>query len=319
MPRSYNPADYIRRIFAISPRVPAHVNIEISSACNLACKMCKRETYDFGNKFMPYETFCSIIDKLPSGVTSVSFGGYGEMLMHPRFNDMVRYAKSRGHWVETTTNGTFLKTREKIETLLQSGIDELRVSIDYFSDPLADPDIGHQYKPETLKALRTLCSVRNELGLKTYLGVNCVVNKGNVDQLELAVQSAQDAGADSIDFIRLDTCENKASRNVDLDYENNAYKQLLAKKWNIKIVTPLTRFSGLRSLYNLRQEMCFLRLQSAHIRVDGTVTPCSFGFATSNYGNIHETPLAKIWQSAPMQAVRRDDQNPTCKGCSIYK
>jgi sulfatase maturation enzyme AslB (radical SAM superfamily) len=85
------------------------------------------------------------------------------------------------------------------------------------------------------------------------------------------------------------------------------------------VVTPANRFRGYRAPYNLFHDFCPLRYDGAHIRMNGAVTPCSFGFAMSDFGNIHERDLAQIWNSPQFSETRRNDQNPICKSCSIFK
>jgi len=311
--------NYVKKIFFVSPKIPRVVDIEISTACNLKCKMCKREKFDFGDKFIPLETFKKIIDELPSQVSLISFGGYGEMLMHPQFFDMVKYVKDKGLLTETTSNGTLLYNDEKIMKLLNSGLDNLRISIDHVRNPTEEKDIGHVFSEKLLQNLKRLSILRREKKSKIHLGINTVVHKGNIDEILDIIRFAQDLEFDRVELIRLDTCMNRAERTLHSEKERAIYKNIEKMQKTIEVVTPLNRFAKWRRLYNIRQEFCPFRFESAHIRLNGQVTPCAFGFATHNFGNIHKTRLKDIWQSKKFRDIRNNDKNPVCNSCAIFK
>jgi MoaA/NifB/PqqE/SkfB family radical SAM enzyme len=309
--------EFGRRALFISPRVPRHVDIEISTDCNLACRMCKRETFPFGNQMMPYETFVKILDRLPRGVRAVSFGGYGEMLMHPRFFDFVRLARGRGFATMTTSNGTLLHTDERITALLECGLGELRISVDHVRAPAVEGEVGHVFSPALLRIVSHLAERRR--GTPLRLGLNTVVHTGNVDEVLEIVRFADGLGLDLVELIRLDTCGNHVERTLQRERERVLYDEIERMPKRVLVVTPANRFAGRRRLYNLRQEFCPFRFESAHIRMNGAVTPCAFGFATHDFGNIHERTLEEICASPEFRAVRADDRNEVCADCAIFK
>ena len=83
-----------------TPRLFA-VSIEPTNACNLRCQICysqNPETFKARNKgYMDWETYKNCIDELSSLDYPVSLGLNfgGESLLHPKFCDMVSYAKSK--------------------------------------------------------------------------------------------------------------------------------------------------------------------------------------------------------------------------------
>jgi MoaA/NifB/PqqE/SkfB family radical SAM enzyme len=310
---------FLKNVFFISPSIPSHIDIEISTACNLSCKMCKRETIDFGNKLMPYERYIEIVNRLPKGVQMLSFGGYGEMLLHPRFNEMVRYAKTKGFFTQTTSNGTLLTTEERVENLIQSGLDEFRISVDHIKAPLYEPEVGHVFSEKLLANIDRLSAKKKKLNSSMQIGMNTVVQLGNFDSIIEMIRFAERLGLDFVELIRLDTCGNLAKRTLSFAKEKELYQEIDRMKKKIRVATPSNRLAGIRRLYNLRQEYCPFRLKSAHIRMSGAVTPCSFGFGAHDLGNILTTDLKTIWKSAPFQAIRRNDKNPTCQSCTIFK
>lgn len=92
------------------PPVPLNLDIELASACNLACPFCSwgegafaqkmRSEKDFDGRpkkrFMPSAMAEALIDEAAMlGIPAIKFNFRGESTMHPEFSDILRYAKSR--------------------------------------------------------------------------------------------------------------------------------------------------------------------------------------------------------------------------------
>src|SRR5262249_10093279 len=77
---------------------------------------------------MSWQLFTSIVDQFPH-IARVVLHGVGEPMMVRELPDMIRYLKQRGTYVLFNTNGTLL-TRKRGIALIESGLDELRVSLD---------------------------------------------------------------------------------------------------------------------------------------------------------------------------------------------
>jgi len=112
-------------------KFPLHLDIEVTNLCNLKCPMCYRHTMREKEGVMDFELFKKIIDEGKKyGLSSANLSWRGEPLLHPKFFDMVKYAKEQGVIdVRINTNGTLLKN-DKIEKLIQSRIDKVIFSVD---------------------------------------------------------------------------------------------------------------------------------------------------------------------------------------------
>ncbi|HKS88385.1 MAG TPA: radical SAM protein, partial [Stellaceae bacterium] len=108
---------------------PVCLYLETTNRCNLLCTTCPR-TFEAleppGD--MDWALFTRIVDQFPS-IARVVLHGVGEPMMVPALPRMIRYLKARGTYVLFNTNGTLL-TRRKGSELIDSGLDELRVSLD---------------------------------------------------------------------------------------------------------------------------------------------------------------------------------------------
>jgi radical SAM protein with 4Fe4S-binding SPASM domain len=149
------------------PDFPDHVDVELSSACDLSCPMCYTITEQFkrtvNRKLMAPELFYKIIDECAQHrVYSIRLSLRGEPFLHPDIIEFTRYAKRKGiREVSTLTNGVRLNP-EKFEALLHAGLDWLTISFD---------GLGEQYeairKPakfeESLEKIKTYAAIKRRL------------------------------------------------------------------------------------------------------------------------------------------------------------
>jgi MoaA/NifB/PqqE/SkfB family radical SAM enzyme len=108
---------------------PVRLYLETTNRCNLLCTTCPR-TYEQlePEADMSWELFTSIVSQF-SGVKRVVLHGVGEPMLVRDLPERIAYLKQRGIYVLFNTNGTLL-TEANGERLLDSGLDELRVSLD---------------------------------------------------------------------------------------------------------------------------------------------------------------------------------------------
>jgi len=108
---------------------PVCLYLETTNRCNLLCTTCPRTFEDLEPPAdMSWELFTGIVDQFPK-IARVVLHGVGEPMMVRGLPRMIRYLKDRGTYVLFNTNGTLL-TRRKGKELVDSGLDELRISLD---------------------------------------------------------------------------------------------------------------------------------------------------------------------------------------------
>jgi len=127
-PRRYFEAvGQVRADRAESP--PVCLYLEVTNRCNLLCETCPR-TFEALEPpaDMRWELFTAIVDQVP-GVARVVLHGVGEPMLVRDLPRMIRYLKDRGIYALFNTNGTLL-TPARRRPLIETGLDELRVSLD---------------------------------------------------------------------------------------------------------------------------------------------------------------------------------------------
>ena len=163
-PRRYfeHIGDARRRVAEIEP---VCLYLETTNRCNLLCTTCPR-TFEALEPpaDMSWELFTRIVDQFPS-IARVVLHGVGEPMMVPTLPRMIRYLKDRGTYVLFNTNGTLL-TRRKGQELIDSGLDELRVSIDA-ADPKAFTQVrGRDMFARIVRNVRVFRAMQRELAVE---------------------------------------------------------------------------------------------------------------------------------------------------------
>jgi MoaA/NifB/PqqE/SkfB family radical SAM enzyme len=113
----------------MAERPPVCLYLEVTNRCNLLCETCPRTFEDLEPPAdMSWTLFTSIVDQVPD-VARVVLHGVGEPMLVKDLPRMIRHLKARGIYVLFNTNGTLLTPRKRRE-IVESGLDELRVSLD---------------------------------------------------------------------------------------------------------------------------------------------------------------------------------------------
>ena len=155
------------RIHRVS-RFPDHVDVEISSACNMRCPMCYTRTEEFKKlvkrQFMSFELFKKIINECAKyHAYSIRLSLRGEPFIHKDVIKMIRYAKRKGIKEISTLSNILALTPELFKEAMDAGLDWLTISFD---------GIGKTYekirKPakfeEAYKKIKAYKRIKNEAG-----------------------------------------------------------------------------------------------------------------------------------------------------------
>jgi MoaA/NifB/PqqE/SkfB family radical SAM enzyme len=114
---------------AVAEQPPVCLYLEVTNRCNLLCETCPRtfETLE-PPADMSWQLFTKIVDQVPN-IARVVMHGVGEPMLVRNLPDMIRYLKAGGTYVLFNTNGTLMQ-QKRFQELIDTGLDELRVSLD---------------------------------------------------------------------------------------------------------------------------------------------------------------------------------------------
>jgi len=182
---------------------PVCLYLETTNRCNLLCTTCPR-TFEALEPpaDMSWELFTHIVDQFPR-IARIVLHGVGEPMMVPALPRMIRYVKDRGAYVLFNTNGTLL-TRRRGRELIDSGLDELRVSLDA-AEPQAFKLVrGRDMFARIVRNLRAFRAMQRELAADSpRVSVWLTGLKETVAQLEDFVRLAHDIDVAEVYLQRL--------------------------------------------------------------------------------------------------------------------
>jgi MoaA/NifB/PqqE/SkfB family radical SAM enzyme len=201
-PRRYFEAvDAKRAKDAAAP--PVCLYLETTNRCNLLCDTCPRTFEELEKPAdMSWDLFTSIVDQVPN-VTRVVLHGVGEPMLVRDLPRMIRYLKDRGIYVLFNTNGTLLNARKRRE-MIETGLDELRVSLDAAEAKTFLKVRGKDYFNRIVRNVGEFTAYQREIGATTpRVSLWLTGLKETIDQLPEFVRLAARLGVTEVHLQRL--------------------------------------------------------------------------------------------------------------------
>ena len=182
---------------------PVCLYLETTNRCNLLCTTCPRTYADLEPEAdMSWELFTRIVDQVPN-IARVVLHGVGEPMLVKELPRMVRYLKARGAYVLFNTNGTVL-TAKKGRELCDTGLDELRVSLDAVDARTFVLVRGKDYFNRIVRNVRAFTEMQRREGLvRPRVSLWLTGLKETITQLPDFVRIAHDVGVKEVYLQRL--------------------------------------------------------------------------------------------------------------------
>lgn len=164
------------------PEYPETLSVEVTSACNLKCKMCAltirgtRSSRSAGNL---NEVVWRQILQASERVGHINLNGWGENFLNPRFLDYLRELDARGVRTNFSTNGYFLTADTVAELAAVRHLTHVNVSIDSPDPKIYETIRGRPLAP----AMQGLRNLVNGLPRPERITVSSIVMKDNVESL----------------------------------------------------------------------------------------------------------------------------------------
>ena len=160
-----DPRRYFEAVESRSTEAPPPVclYLEVTNRCNLLCETCPRTFEDLEPPAdMSWELFTRIVDQA-EGVSRAVLHGVGEPMLVKDLPRMIRYLKARGIYTLFNTNGTLLARTKRCE-LIETGLDELRVSLDAAEAESYQRVRGMPFFDRIVKNVRAFRELQGEMG-----------------------------------------------------------------------------------------------------------------------------------------------------------
>jgi MoaA/NifB/PqqE/SkfB family radical SAM enzyme len=268
-----------------APTFPDRVYVESTNVCNLDCIMCPTGLHiDTRPKgFMEWDLYTRIIDEIAPFAEAVVLHSWGEPLLHKNIIEMIKYAKERDLWVETSTNATRL-TEEVGRKLLEAGLDRVYLSMDGLTKETYEKVRVKGKFEQVLGNIERFLDLKHELGSPIEADIQIVRLSETDAEVDEFVRRWQSSRADLINIKELDTwggqiedVSDLAANEEQVDATVNADRRPCPNLW-----------------------------YHCHIHWNGTLVSCSRDYdAVTPLGNVANGGVLKTWHGARMRMMRQ--------------
>lgn len=268
--------------------IPPILQLESTTACNLNCPFCLRESFCSSEEFIPFEAFKKIIDS--SNNRYLTLHGWGEPLLHPELPAMIRYASDKKISVNFTTNATLLpgKTTE----LLDSGLEAIAFS-------LPDTKMFTARIEQNIAGFIEEKNAKSQKNPKTY--INIALMPENLDCVGEMLRMADRTGVDTINF------ERSFPWTEELHDKEKAIIpriKITARELGCDVKLPPDHANP-----------CHLFRYTLFVRWNGDVAPCCYR-PDITLGNMLKDNIVKIMVNRA-QFAKRMSRDPVCRICRV--
>lgn len=345
LPAAYRSVDAATR--AAFAEEHAHcVFIEVTNHCNLLCETCPRTFVTYEEpKTLSWENFLKIAEQFPKMERAV-LHGIGEPLINKDLPRMIAYLKARDVYVLFNTNATLLNA-DWSRQLIESGLDELRCSIDG-ADPKTYAIIrGAPLLHKIVSNLTEFMRIQGEMGAATpRASIWMTGMQENVEELPALLRLAAKMGVPEVYLQRMvyyheaDTAPGMMDTGhglfdaFDLRVDQLVTEcEVLASELGILFkasgaTNPRASLEASKVRDHQPWKACMRPWTTAYITANGNALPCCISpFATQNYeslklGNVLEQPFEQIWNGERYQQWRTtllsDQPHEACAGCGVH-
>jgi radical SAM protein with 4Fe4S-binding SPASM domain len=315
-----------RESFLMPQSLPVHIDIDLSSKCNLRCSFCHLSYFtpkDQSSQISIDEFETKIVPMLPHLESITLFSKY-EVLTCRDFPEI--YRRIREFNVDTyfSTNGILLS--DEVLDVIVGHLHYLTVSVTGFTRErylkFMRSDQLHVVEAN-LEKLNRLKAERNTP--YPILRISTVGMQDTLEDLPSAVDFAKKHKAEEgVQFTSLYVYEEDTRHELpaaDIDRYNRLTDAALAyaAEKNVKLVLQSGSMDdNARATEDLGHKYCDLPWKRLSIQSNGDVYPCPVAYKP--LGNFHKQTLQEIWDGEAMATFRLgvndlENMNEDCRNC----
>jgi MoaA/NifB/PqqE/SkfB family radical SAM enzyme len=342
--KRHDPRRYFEEIDAkrnsVAETPPVCLYLEVTNRCNLLCETCPRtfETLE-PPADMSWELFTHIVDQLPK-VARVVLHGVGEPMLVKDLPRMIRYLKDRGTYVLFNTNGTLMQPK-RFQELIDTGLDELRVSLDAADRETYAKVRGKDYLNRIVRDVGKFITYQTQIGATTpRVSLWLTGLKETVDQLPAFVRLSASMGVKEVHLQRLvfDEQGYGMARSENSLFENTRAEEqaaiAAAQGIGLELGVTLDASGATEPGMSLKRQSddqpwatCRRPWSLMYFTAHGRALPCCIapfsvrGYSNYTLGDATQQSLREIWNSPAYSDFRSSllsDAPPApCQNCGM--
>ena len=304
---------------------PICVEVTPVERCNQRCIFCAFDYLEYKGPFVDDEILKLRLPEMASlGVKAIVYCGEGEPLLHPRFTQLVSYAKEAGLDVSLSTNGVLL--HQAVEQYLPL-LTWLRVSID--AGTSGTYNSIHRGRPtdfdRVMRDLGITVSLKRKMAYPCTIGVNFILLDENFDEVLPFARILKRIGVDYLTIKPYSWHPSSLNRLKtsfsfdDLLGLDNQLQAVASQDFNIVL-----RFKAMSRVEKPKPYSQCLGLPFfTNINAWGDVMPCQLfmGKREFAYGNIYQNSFAEVWKGEQrrsiLERIARMDLSVCRENCRI--
>ena len=322
---------------ALVPTLPRSLYLEATNRCDSECQTCIRT---FNTLEPPKDLTLAEVQRLVeqfSVLERVVLHGIGEPLLNRQIFEIVAYLKAK-HITVLFNSDAISLTQKRAAQLIESGLDEYRVSMDAATREMYAKIRGVDQFERVLRNVGYLMALQHQQGCSTpRVSLWFTTLKANLDELPAFIRLAVRLGVPEVNAQRLvfngyglAVQEQSLHRHLE-EREQRLIQEAEALAVHHGIVFKASgATTPLQSLHGLAPEQrpwagCQRPWTLSYVTANGNVLPCCISpWTTKSYrhlilGNVLTTDFAQVWNGARYQQFRQDFESDVapdpCRGC----
>ncbi|MEW2352480.1 pyrroloquinoline quinone biosynthesis protein PqqE [Spirillospora sp. NPDC029432] len=281
-----------------APPAPWALLAEVTHACPLHCPYCSNplQLVRTSAELNTAEWARVFGEAADLGVVQAHISG-GEPLLRRDLTDIIAAAHRAGIYTQLVTSGLGL-TPERLDELAAAGLNSVQISLQDARRPGSDLIAGR----ESYTAKQQAARVIRAAGLP--FGLNVVLHRRNLDNLQQIIEVGAHWGADRIELANTQfygwALHNRAALLPTRDQLDHAKTTVAA--WRQQHSTPELVWV-MPDYYEGVPKPCMggWGARSITVAPDGTALPCPAAYAITDLAppNVRDRPLSWIWEDSP--------------------
>jgi len=286
---------------------PLNILVDPASACNIKCNFCPTSDIERMRRIgkfrgvMKFDLYKKIIDELslfPAKIKNLHLTKDGEPMLNKYLPQMVSYAKESGSVEQVTiTTNALLLTPERSKSLVEAGLDRIRISLEGMSKEdykrVAKADIDFE---ELVKNIKYFYSVKKDCSLYIKVPEDCITEEQGTAFFELFEDYADTAYLEHIVPAALDF-------ELPDEYKTESIRGMFQQEYT-------------------KKNVCGFIFYTLAVSAEGFVSPCCVDWAQELLiGDANKQTLKEIWESDDLKKLSfqhlegNKNDNPVCAKC----
>jgi MoaA/NifB/PqqE/SkfB family radical SAM enzyme len=289
--------------------------VEPTNFCNLKCPLCPSGNGQMtrARGKMDLDAYKSLIDEVGENLILLMLWNQGEPFINRCFCEMVRYARDKKIPTLTSTNGHYIRNQEQAREVVESGLDEIIVSLDG-----VDQETYERYRvggkiERVFEGVRLLVEARERAGVRhPLINLQFIVMKHNEKDLAEAERIAGELLAPTDKFL-LKTAQVYTSKEAEIFLPETEELRRYESTDKAELVVKGQPARGCKVLW-----------YSSMVNWNGAVAPCCFdkdvdfemGQAFAGASSFKEIWKGRTYMDFRRQILAGRTSVDMCRNCS---